>query len=363
MPRLFAPILLALGVASAHAADTKKPAPPTPPPAPASAKTSAASTSPAVSTWCADLGKRLHSVDADNCLSQDFTADKERTVNQHALVWRDIPAQRKKGGKAPRALIIGGIHGDELTAVSIVFSWLKWIDEGSARNYDWRVIPVSNPDGLLVRPSTRVNANGVDLNRNFPTPDWNDDAQKYWIERTGRDPRRYPGKAAGSETETRWLQKHLEEFKPDVIISIHAPYNLLDYDGPAPQPLRFGRLTLNRLGVYPGSMGNYGGLYKNVPVVTIELPNATMMPPAREQRAMWVDMLKWMDRNIKAADDKPAAAPKTAEARKDKESKEDKAGNGGAKSAEKPAATAVDRKPTEKIDPKTDPRIDHKRLD
>ena len=48
------------------------------------------------------------------------------------------------------ALVIGGIHGDELTSVSIVFRWLEWIGEEAGKKYHWRVIPASNPDGLLI---------------------------------------------------------------------------------------------------------------------------------------------------------------------------------------------------------------------
>jgi hypothetical protein len=195
-------------------------------------------------------------------------------------------------------MLVGGIHGDELTAVSIVFRWLEQLHSPEAQAYDWRVIPLANPDGLFAKPSTRVNGNGIDLNRNFRTPDWDQDAQDYWIKRTGRDPRRYPGKQASSEVETRWLEAQIAEFKPDLIVSIHAPYNLLDYDGQVPEPTRFGRLLLKRLGVYPGSMGNYCGLFKQIPIITIELPNATTMPSPREQQAMWQDMLKWMKSNI-----------------------------------------------------------------
>lgn len=250
-----------------------------------------------IDAWCADLGRRLHSVSAQHCRNQNFVAAEEKSSAGRLLVRRDIPPSTK--GKSPRVLVIGGIHGDELTSVSIVFRWLDWIADSNAARYTWRVIPLANPDGLMIRPSTRTNGQGVDLNRNFPTPDWDKDAQNYWVQRTGRDPRRYPGKAAGSEIETRWLAKEIEDFKPDLIVSVHAPYNLLDYDGPAPQPLRFGRLALNRLGVYPGSLGNYGGLHKSVPVITIELPHASTMPPLRDQRAMWSDMLKWIQRNIK----------------------------------------------------------------
>ena len=265
-------------------------------------RTSNASDKATVLAWCDDLGRRLRSVSAEKCRSQPFQVATERTSGGRALVWRDIPANRDKtnGANAPRVLVIGGIHGDELSSISIVFRWLEWIDEANAGRYHWRVIPASNPDGLLKRPSTRANGRGVDLNRNFATPDWASDAQNYWIKRTGRDPRRYPGESPASEIETRWLQDHLDDFRPDVIISLHAPFNLLDYDGPAPQPLRFGRLALNRLGVYPGSLGNYGGHFKQIPVVTIELPSAGIMPTLREQRLMWDDMLTWMGKHIQS---------------------------------------------------------------
>lgn len=249
-----------------------------------------------VDAWCDYLGNRLHSVDAGFCRAQPFVAAQEGTAKGNALVSRDVPAASPD--KARRILVVGGIHGDELTSVSIVFRWLAWMEQPDASGFAWRVIPLANPDGLMARPSTRVNANGVDLNRNFRTPDWERDAGDYWARRTRHDPRRYPGKTAGSEIETRWLETQIDDFKPDLIVSIHAPYNLLDYDGQVPEPTHFGRLMLNRLGVYPGSMGNYCGLYKQIPTITIELPNATSMPSPRDQETMWTDMLAWIKRNI-----------------------------------------------------------------
>lgn len=261
----------------------------------------------AIDAWCAYLVNRLHSVSADSCHPQDFVAAEEFTAQGNALVSRDFGVAKDSTASenAKRILLIGGIHGDELTSISIVFRWMGWIGKPDAARYQWRAIPLANPDGLKAKPSTRTNANGVDINRNFHTPDWDKDAQNYWIKRTRQDPRRYPGKAAESEIETRWLEAQIDEFRPDMIISIHAPYNLLDYDGPVPQPMRFGRLSLARLGVYPGSLGNYGGLFKQVPVVTIELPNATTMPAQAEQLAMWQDMLKWMKNNINTLASKP----------------------------------------------------------
>lgn len=259
----------------------------------------------AVTAWCHELGERLRSVSAETCPRQGFEAATARSIGGRPLMTLDRPpapphrsASLRDAGRAPRVMMIGGIHGDELTSVSIVFRWIERMGSTAAAGMHWRIVPVANPDGLLMAPSRRTNARGVDLNRNFDTPDWPRDAMAYWVARTRRDPRRYPGEAPESEPETRWLQQQIAEFRPDVIVSVHAPYGVLDFDGPAEEPKRFGRLRLNRLGVYPGSLGNYGGLHKGVPVITIELPHASRMPPDGEQEAIWRDMLKWIGDNI-----------------------------------------------------------------
>ncbi|WP_303783687.1 M14 family murein peptide amidase A [Azovibrio restrictus] len=257
-------------------------------------------------SWCETLGKRLRSVDPQECRKLGLAPGPIRSVQGRPLMIRDVPprpvqlSSLKGGGtvRPVRIFVIGGIHGDELTSVSVVFRWMEWLGETRASRHHWRIAPLSNPDGLLARPSRRTNGNGVDLNRNFPTPDWFTKAIPYWTQRTGKDPRRYPGKEPMSEPETRWLHGEIEQFRPDVIVSIHAPYGILDYDGPAQEPRRFGRLNLNRLGVYPGSLGNFGGVHKNIPVITIELPHATAMPSLHDQRQIWDDMLDWIARHI-----------------------------------------------------------------
>jgi len=101
----------------------------------------------------------------------------------------------------------------------------------------------------------------------------------------------------------------MERFQPDVIISVHAPFGVLDFDGPVEPPQRFGRLVLNRVGVYPGSLGNYSGMHKNIPVVTIELPNARTMPANAEVERIWQDMLNWIQRNVPKQVDMSATRP------------------------------------------------------
>ena len=163
---------------------------------------------------------------------------------------------------------------------------------------EWRFVPLVNPDGALQKRPTRTNARGVDLNRNFPTAGWAKQAHRHWIDRNKRDPRRYPGPAPLSEPESRWLHEQMEQWKPDLIVSVHAPYGVLDFDGPSTAPQRLGRLYLDQIGIFPGSLGNYGGLHKGVPVVTIELPSSLRTPTDTEMRQMWLDMLRWIGERL-----------------------------------------------------------------
>lgn len=250
--------------------------------------------------WCGRLQPRLPSVTTDSCKSSGLLPSGTNSTQGFPILVGRVNAEKTSPAHdAPvRVLLLGGIHGDELTASAIVFRWMQWMQVGSAREIQWSVVPVVNPDGLLAAKPMRVNAHGVDLNRNFPTPNWQKDAPAYWAKTTKSDPRRFPGSAPLSEPESRWINDELERFHPNVVISVHAPFGVLDFDGPAPVPHRFGRLTFTPVGVYPGSLGNYSGVHKNVPVITIELPNAQTMPSDAEVQRIWQDMLAWIHNNV-----------------------------------------------------------------
>lgn len=250
---------------------------------------------------CAQLAERLDSISLEDCLHAGLAPGGGASVRGVPILSRDfLPTTRL--ARPRRVLLLGGIHGDELSAVSIVFQWMKRMSSDRAQPFHWRVVPCLNPDGVLQRPATRVNSRGVDLNRNFLTPDWKADALAYWERRTRRDPRRYPGEAPLSEPESRWLVEAIKAFRPDAIVSIHAPYGVLDYDGPNEPPDRFGYLRLHQLGTYPGSLGNFAGAYLGLPVITLELPHAGLMPTASQSQRIWNDMLSWLEVNLSKSD-------------------------------------------------------------
>ncbi|WP_188395596.1 M14 family zinc carboxypeptidase [Oxalicibacterium flavum] len=257
--------------------------------------------------WCERLIPRLPTVTQALCLQGGFAATGRHSLQGFPLIAKDVPAVNRR--KRPlRVLLMGGIHGDELTSAAIIYRWVADMNGPLAQSMDWRIMPVVNPDGLLAKKASRMNANGVDLNRNFPTPGWETEAPRYWQVRTRADPRRFPGMAPLSEPESRWVEDEMHGFRPDVIISVHAPFGVLDFDGPAQPPHRFGRLMLNRVGIYPGSLGNYGGVHRKVPVITIELPNAQQMPSQAEVRRIWVDMVRWIADNVRARSEKDVQA-------------------------------------------------------
>ncbi|MBC7435994.1 MAG: murein peptide amidase A [Bdellovibrionales bacterium] len=246
---------------------------------------------------CADFVRQLPNVSAAQCAQAQLTPSRARSVHGRTIYLRDIAAE----GAKLRVLVIGGIHGDELSSSSVALHWIRLAALDPAQMpqpVHWRFIPAANPDGLFDKPPRRVNASGVDLNRNFPTPNWERDAKVYWEQRTRKDPRRYPGPRPLSEPETRFVHEEIQSFKPNLIVSIHAPYGVLDFDGPSVPPSKLGRLYLDQVGIFPGSLGNYGGVHKGVPVVTIELPNSMRTPLDAETRQMWLDLLRWMSERV-----------------------------------------------------------------
>jgi len=205
-------------------------------------------------------------------------------------------------GRQPkgRVLLVGGTHGDELASISIVFKWMKTLEKHHSGLFHWHVSPLMNPDGALLPIHNRLNAHNVDLNRNFLTPGDERSAIDYWETITHRNPRRYPGASPLSEPETQWLKQEIEKFKPDVIISVHAPYSLVDYDAPNRNnaPERIGYLYKNLMGTYPGSLGNYAGMHLGIPVITLELPHAGIMPSANQISYLWTDLVRWLIKNL-----------------------------------------------------------------
>ena len=252
-----------------------------------------------VEQMCIKIGAKLGSVNKNNCMERNLGLSGARSVNGLPILVKEYPPLAARRPRA-RILLLGGIHGDEYSSVSIVFKWMQVLDRHHSGLFHWRIAPLVNPDGLLRRQSVRMNANGVDLNRNFPTADWRRESNDYWVRETGRDPRRFPGPSPLSEPESRWVAQEIERFRPHAIVSIHAPFGLLDFDGPpTTPPERLGQIFLSPLGTYPGSLGRFVGIDNRTPIITIELPYAGIMPTPEEISSIWTDLVRWLATHLR----------------------------------------------------------------
>lgn len=161
-------------------------------------------------------------------------------------------------------LIIGVFHGEEPQGNYLINEYLK-TDLSKIKN-KLVIIPCLNPDGM--KKNQRQNSNGVDLNRNFPTKNWKITDKKEY----------FGGLEPASEIETKFMIEVLENYKFDAILSIHAPFEIVNYDGPAKELAE----KISEITNYPvqgdigyptpGSFGNYAGVERNIPTITLELP-------------------------------------------------------------------------------------------
>ena len=167
-----------------------------------------------------------------------------RSVDGHtitAVEMGDPDTQRK-------TLVVGCIHGNET---------------------DLWIVTDLNPDGAAA--GTRGNADGVDLNRNFP---W------HWQRLSGTY---YSGPRPLSEPETRVAYRLIERVRPTVSIWFHQHLDLVD-DSTGSRSLerRFARaagLRLARLTREPGSAVTWEThRFPHASSFVVELPAGSLAP-------------------------------------------------------------------------------------
>jgi predicted deacylase len=171
-----------------------------------------------------------------------------------------------RGSQAP-LLFIGGVHGDEPEGVELAQKFLSWLQKNNNPALrSWILIPCLNVDGFGRKQ--RTNGKGVDLNRNFPSADWSPAFEQA---------RYYPGPSPASEPEVQALCQLIETRRPEVIFHFHSWKPCVVYTG-IPGKIWAERASGNSgyevredIGYpTPGSLGQYGWLNHQTPVICIE---------------------------------------------------------------------------------------------
>lgn len=173
-----------------------------------------------------------------------------------------------------RLLVFGCIHGDECAARGLQPVWNGCPDPRS----NTFVVPNLNPDGFAA--ATRLNARGVDLNRNFGSQ-WRP------IGRPG-DPQ-YSGPRPFSEAETRLAARIVERIRPEATVWFHQYRGARPFVRAWAQSAPLGRYFAARAGIafhllrWPaGTAPNWQNhRYRGAASFVVELPPGEPAPALR----------------------------------------------------------------------------------
>lgn len=168
-----------------------------------------------------------------------------------------------------RVLVFGCIHGTECAALAVTRRLLTM----RPSDVDLWIVPNLNPDGYAA--GMRVNARGVDLNRNFPAG---------WRRLASRGDPEYPGRHPFSEPETRIAKDLIAELRPNVTIWYHQPLTMVRAWGKSiPAARRFAQrvgLPFRELPWLAGTAPNWQNHKFRGASFVVELPPGQVRPAA-----------------------------------------------------------------------------------
>lgn len=169
------------------------------------------------------------------------------------------------GHGSRKVLLIGGIHGDEPEgAYATAQIPAAFAAANLADGVTLTIVEDANPDGRAA--ARRGNANGVDINRNFPASNFDIHEPSF-------------GGAPLSQPECRLLFDVIDRIDPALVLVFHSwvDKQFVNFDGPARAIAeRFSTesgmpLTpSSEFAPTPGSLGSYVGRDRRTPVLTIE---------------------------------------------------------------------------------------------
>lgn len=193
---------------------------------------------------CASSGGLAVVASGHRSLNLPVATSRTKHVLGYSVDHRPIVAWEIAPRNAQRSvLVIGSIAGDEPAGIAVA---KLLVSQPAVPGVRLWVIPDMNPDGAA--RGTRGNADGVDLNRNFPFR---------WGHLGALGTRYYSGPRPSSEPESRAIEAFIRRTRPGLAIWLHQPYGLVDdSEGPRWAEQQLARATgfpLRRLPDYPGS--------------------------------------------------------------------------------------------------------------
>lgn len=191
---------------------------------------------------------------------------------------------------------LGAIHGNEMSSRTTMERWMSDLEANPEKipaHARVIVVPTASPDGVAT--GSRLNGNGVNLNRNFPTANWTGTIITSSGEQAGGG-----GASAGSEPETRALMQLTSRYAPKLVVTHHSQGYLVNSND-AGVSIAAGQeyARLARYQFIPNSAttstfgfemtGTYEDwlLERGIAAILVELDTNTGNHYGRNQAAMW----------------------------------------------------------------------------
>lgn len=165
-----------------------------------------------------DINSPYHDVEETERLSDETARAYGGIEEEIGRTIEGRPIYLYKFGSGPSFLFDGRLHGPEDCGTEAGLDFIRYVyssDDQEALNIRENVtllfIPIINKD----RPLSRVNARGVNLNRNFP---------RGWATSGSTNPTSedYIGQYPASEPETRALMKAIDDYDVRVYFNVHC---------------------------------------------------------------------------------------------------------------------------------------------
>jgi protein MpaA len=206
----------------------------------------------------------------------------------------NIPLEVYEPEDKIKLLVMACIHGNESETTFVLSKAIRSMQAQGQSLKNTAVILCANPDGMM--QSTRANAAGVDLNRNFPCENWTSEAV---YSRPSLDEVRSLSHSTGfrpqSEPEVDALIQWIQTKQPTSILTLHGPLACVD----DPETTLLARTISSYTDLplvdgvgyeTPGSMGTWCK-ENNIPIVTWEFPRESGEELAQRYTLLLQDIL------------------------------------------------------------------------
>lgn len=209
---------------------------------------------------------------------------------------RPITAWRFGTG-ASKIMYLGSIHGNEKGTKYLLDGWIKDLEANFHKIPSGRsiiVVPNLNPDGFA--SNNRKNANGVDLNRNFPANNWKADVTIPG----GELVKNGGGSSALSEPEAKAIAGFITAEAPRLVLSYHSIASIVagndakDANTLAAQyaaSSRYRNMSGQATAVFnydtTGALEDWLHDKLGIPCILIELGSDSDPQTTRNSKAMW----------------------------------------------------------------------------